>query len=138
MNRRPATHSDAVHALGALANDTRLKVHRLLVQAGENGLSAGFIAGKLGLPASSLSFHLAHLQNAGLVAQRRVGRSLIYSVDFGRMDGLLFYLRENCCRGFASGGCADSAGEGASDGIEAGHDKARRAAGAQARRKLKT
>src|SRR5258707_11679968 len=99
------SHLRAVRALDALAHDTRLKVHRLLVQAGQDGLSAGFIARKLGLPASSLSFHLMHLQTAELVTQRRAGRSLIYAVNFAVMDGLMAYLRENCCRGFADESC---------------------------------
>jgi len=107
------SHARAVRALDALAHDTRLKVHRLLVQAGEDGLSAGFIARKLGLPASSLSFHLMHLQTAELVTQRRAGRSLIYAVNFAVMDGLMAYLQENCCRGFADEGCDADAGEAA-------------------------
>ena len=103
------SHARAVRALDALAHDTRLKVHRLLVQAGQDGLSAGFIARKLGLPSSSLSFHLMHLQTAELVTQRRAGRSLIYAVDFAVMDGLMAYLQENCCRGFAAEGCEGDA-----------------------------
>jgi len=89
----------AVKALGALAHDSRLQVHRLLVRAGEDGLSAGAIASELGLPASSLSFHLMHLQAADMVQQRREGRSLIYSVNFDCMNQLMEYLRENCCQG---------------------------------------
>lgn len=89
----------AVLALGALAHDSRLQVHRLLVQAGKEGLSAGVIAEQLGIPASSLSFHLMHLQAADMVVQRRDGRSLIYSVNFECMDELMTYLRENCCKG---------------------------------------
>jgi DNA-binding transcriptional ArsR family regulator len=108
------SHARAVRALDALAHDTRLKVHRLLVQAGEDGLSAGFIARKLALPASSLSFHLTHLQTAELVTQRRAGRSLIYAVNFAVMDGLMAYLQENCCRGFADEGC-DAGACGAED-----------------------
>ena len=104
------SHARAVRALGALAHDTRLKVHRLLVQAGQDGLSAGFIARKLGLPASSLSFHLTHLQTAELVTQRRAGRSLIYAANFALMDGLMAYLQENCCRGFAEGHEASACG----------------------------
>jgi len=111
-------HARAVRALDALAHDTRLKVHRLLVQAGEDGLSAGFIARKLGLPASSLSFHLMHLQTAELVTQRRAGRSLIYAVNFAVMDGLMAYLQENCCRGFADEGCDADAGEAAERKVE--------------------
>ena len=113
MSPSRISHACAVRALDALAHDTRLKVHRLLVQAGQDGLSAGFIARKLGLPASSLSFHLAHLQTAELVTQRRAGRSLIYAVDFAIMDGLMAYLRENCCSGVAGDSC--EAGQGQDD-----------------------
>ena len=113
MSPSRISHARAVRALDALAHDTRLKVHRLLVQAGQDGLSAGFIARKLGLPASSLSFHLAHLQTAELVTQRRAGRSLIYAVDFAIMDGLMAYMRENCCSGVAGDSC--EAGQGQDD-----------------------
>ncbi len=89
----------AVLALSALAHESRLQVHRLLVKAGEDGLSAGAIAEHLGIPASSLSFHLAHMQSADMVRQRREGRSLIYSVNFECMNELMEYLRENCCQG---------------------------------------
>lgn len=89
----------AVTALGALAHETRLQVHRLLVRAGEDGLSAGSIAAALGTPPSSLSFHLAHMHAAGLVRQHRQGRSLIYSVDFECMNALMEYLQEHCCEG---------------------------------------
>jgi ArsR family transcriptional regulator len=108
MPPRRMIHSRAVRALNALAHDTRLRVHRLLVEAGADGLSAGFIARKLNLPASSLSFHLMHLQAADLVVQRRVGRSLIYAVNFDCMDGLMAYLQENCCRGVADDDGCDS------------------------------
>ena len=87
----------AIAALGALAQESRLAAFRLLVQAGPDGLPAGEIAEKLGLPASSLSFHLAQLTQAGMVVQLRAGRSLIYSVDFQSMNGLMGYLTENCC-----------------------------------------
>ena len=89
----------AVLALSALAHESRLQVHRLLVQAGEDGLSAGAIAEQLGIPASSLSFHLTHMQAAEMVNQRREGRSLIYTVNFECMDALMAYLQENCCKG---------------------------------------
>ena len=105
MTPRRITLARAVRALDALAHETRLKVHRLLVLAGDEGLSAGFIARKLGLPASSLSFHLAHLQNADLVTQRRVGTSLIYAVNFDCMDRLVTYLHENCCQGVDGEDC---------------------------------
>ena len=92
----------AIAALGALAQETRLAAFRLLVQAGPDGLPAGEIAEKLDLPASSLSFHLAQLAQAGMVVQLRAGRSLIYSIDFQSMNGLMAYLTENCCGGNAS------------------------------------
>ena len=92
----------AVLALSALAHDSRLQVHRLLVQAGEGGLSAGAIAEQLNIPASSLSFHLAHMQAAEMVMQQRDGRSLIYSVNFESMDALMEYLQENCCKGIST------------------------------------
>lgn len=98
-DRDSAQREWAVLALGALAHDSRLQVHRLLVQAGDAGLSAGAIAEQLDIPASSLSFHLMHLQAADMVVQRRDGRSLIYSVNFECIDELMAYLRENCCKG---------------------------------------
>ncbi|MCX7356849.1 MAG: metalloregulator ArsR/SmtB family transcription factor [Alphaproteobacteria bacterium] len=89
----------AIAALSALANEHRLAVFRLLVQAGPEGMPAGAIADSVGLPASSLSFHLAHLTRAGLIEQRRESRSLIYSADFAAMNGLVGFLTENCCGG---------------------------------------
>jgi ArsR family transcriptional regulator, arsenate/arsenite/antimonite-responsive transcriptional repressor len=79
----------AVAALGALAHDTRLAVYRLLVQRGPDGLSAGLIAEALALPPSSLTFHLQQLRHAGLIAQRRLSRQLIYAADFAAMNGLM-------------------------------------------------
>ncbi len=96
----------AVDALSALANDHRLAVFRLLVQAGPEGKPAGAIADALAMPASSLSFHLAHLNRAGLITQSRDGRSLIYAADFAAMTGLVGFLTENCCGGAS---CAPSA-----------------------------
>jgi ArsR family transcriptional regulator len=90
---------DAVGALGALAKEHRLALFRLLVQAGKDGMPAGALAAALGVPNSSLSFHLAHLTRAGLIEQRREGRSLIYSADYRAMDRLVGYLMENCCGG---------------------------------------
>lgn len=92
-------NDDAVEALMALANQHRLSVFRLLVQVGPPGRSAGAIAETLKLPASSLSFHLAHLTRAGLITQRRASRSLIYTADFDAMNGLVDFLTENCCGG---------------------------------------
>ena len=89
----------AVEALGALAQEHRLTLFRLLVQAGPSGMPAGAIAEALNIPGSSLSFHLAQLNRAGLIVQRREGRSLIYSADYAAMDRLVAYLMENCCGG---------------------------------------
>ena len=89
----------AVSALGALAQEHRLALFRLLVQAGEDGMAAGAIAEALGVPNSSLSFHLAQLHRAGLVRQERQHRSLIYSADYAAMNALVGYLMDNCCGG---------------------------------------
>src|SRR5216683_6035499 len=91
--------STAVAALGALAQETRLEVFRLLVQKGPDGLAAGEIGDRLGLPSPTLSFHLNQLRFAGLVTSRRVSRSIIYSANVKTMNALLAYLTENCCRG---------------------------------------
>ena len=88
---------DAIAALGALAQETRLALFRLLVTCGPAGLAAGAIGERLGVPPSSLSFHLQELVHAGLITQRRLSRNLIYSAEFGRMNDLLLYLTENCC-----------------------------------------
>ncbi|MGE0223684.1 MAG: ArsR/SmtB family transcription factor [Acetobacteraceae bacterium] len=89
----------AVEALGALAHEHRLAIYRMLVEQGPGGLPAGAIAERLSVPPSSLTFHLQHLQRAGLIAQRRAGRQLIYAADYDRMNGLVGFLTENCCRG---------------------------------------
>src|SRR5215472_6319140 len=94
----------AIAALGALAQETRLALFRLLVTAGPAGLAVGVIAERLGVQPSSLSFHLAQLVHAGLITQRRLSRHLIYSAEYDAMNALLAYLTENCCgRG---GSCA--------------------------------
>src|SRR5947199_10826444 len=87
----------AIAALGALAQETRLALFRLLVACGPDGMSAGAIAETLGVPPSSLSFHLQQLAHAGLITQRRLSRQLIYSAEYGAMNELLAYLTENCC-----------------------------------------
>jgi DNA-binding transcriptional ArsR family regulator len=89
--------SQAVQALAALAHDTRLAVYRMLVERGPDGLSAGVIAERLGIPPSSLTFHVQHLHRAGLISQRRLSRQLIYAADFAAMNGLVAFLTENCC-----------------------------------------
>lgn len=92
---------DAIAALAALAQDNRLDVFRLLVQAGPDGLAAGAVAARLALAPNTLSFHFDRLRQAGLVTVKREGRSLIYAARFEVMNGLLAYLTENCCGGDA-------------------------------------
>lgn len=88
---------DAVRALGALAQDSRLTIYRLLVQQGPSGIAAGEIGAMLGLPPATLSFHLKELSNAGLVRSLQQSRYVFYSADFEAMNDLLAYLTENCC-----------------------------------------
>jgi ArsR family transcriptional regulator, arsenate/arsenite/antimonite-responsive transcriptional repressor len=88
-----------ISALAALAHEHRLAIYRLLVQTGPEGMAAGEISEAMGIAPSSLSFHLALLNRAGLIAQRRESRSLIYSADFARMNALVGFLTENCCGG---------------------------------------
>lgn len=89
----------AVGALAALAQETRLQIFRTLVQAGPNGLAAGAIAETLGVPSPTLSFHLQQLTYAGLIAKRRVSRSLIYFINIGGMNELMGFLTQDCCGG---------------------------------------
>ena len=91
--------SDAVSALAALAQDNRLGIYRLLVQAGPDGMPAGQVAVALDLPPNTLTFHFDRLRMAGLVTVRRDGRSMIYAAQFDTMNALLGYLTENCCQG---------------------------------------
>jgi DNA-binding transcriptional ArsR family regulator len=93
--------TQAVNALAALAQETRLAVYRLLVKAGPEGLAAGKIGEELDLPPATLSFHLAQLARAGLAKGRQDGRFVFYSADFDSMNGLVGYLTENCCGGRA-------------------------------------
>ncbi len=104
--------SAIIAELGALAQETRLDIFRLLVQAGPEGLAAGEIGARLGQPSPTMSFHLSQLRFAGLVASRRESRSIIYSANFKAMSDLLIYLTDNCCGGrpelctpAASSGC---------------------------------
>jgi len=90
---------NAVAALSALAQENRLEVFRLLVQAGPEGLAAGEIAERLDVPPPTLSFHLAQLRHAGLIHQKRDGRSLIYAANYEGMNILMGFLTENCCGG---------------------------------------
>jgi DNA-binding transcriptional ArsR family regulator len=92
---------DVVAALAALAQDSRLAVYRLLVQTGPEGMAAGAVAEKLGLPPATLSFHLKELNNARLIGSRQEGRYIIYSANFEAMVNLVGFLTENCCGGDA-------------------------------------
>src|SRR5271170_5175188 len=91
--------STAIAALGALAQETRLDVFRLLVQKGPEGMPAGDLGARLGQPSPTMSFHLNQLRFAGMVTSRRESRSIIYSANFKAMNDLLGYLTENCCGG---------------------------------------
>src|SRR5262245_13763651 len=99
---------DAVAALAALAQQNRLDVYRLLVQAGPDGMAAGEVASTLGIAPNTLSFHLDRLRHAGLISVARQGRSLIYAARYETMNNLLEYFTENCCGG-KPGLCAPAA-----------------------------
>lgn len=91
--------SKVIAALGALAQETRLDIFRLLVEKGPEGLPAGEIGERLGQPSPTMSFHLSQLRFAGLVESRRESRSIIYNANYKAMNELLGYLTENCCGG---------------------------------------
>jgi DNA-binding transcriptional ArsR family regulator len=88
----------AIAALGALAQETRLGIFRALVAAGSDGMAAGDIATAVGVPAPTLSFHLAQLSQCGLITSVRHGRSIVYAADFEAMGALVGFLTDNCCR----------------------------------------
>ena len=98
--------TDAVTALAALAQENRLDIFRLLVEAGPDGMAAGHVAEKLGLAPNTLTFHFDRLRTAGLVTVRRDGRSMIYAARFEAMNGLVSFLTENCCQGSLAGSLA--------------------------------
>jgi ArsR family transcriptional regulator, arsenate/arsenite/antimonite-responsive transcriptional repressor len=106
MSEDVMTAEKIIAALAALAHEHRLGAYRLLVEAGPNGLPAGEVAERLGLPPSSLTFHLQHMLRAELITQRRQSRQLIYATNFAAMNGLVAYLTENCCGQGESVGCA--------------------------------
>lgn len=89
----------ALIAFGAMSQETRLKVVRLLVKAGPDGMAAGNIAEAVGVSASNVSFHLKELERGGLVAARRDSRSIVYSAEFDALSGLIRFLMEDCCAG---------------------------------------
>jgi ArsR family transcriptional regulator, arsenate/arsenite/antimonite-responsive transcriptional repressor len=91
--------SSAIEALGSLAQESRLRVFRLLVNTGAEGIAAGEIAERLDVPQATLSFHLNHLRNAGLIESRREGRSIIYALKVDGIRDLMSFLTEECCQG---------------------------------------
>jgi DNA-binding transcriptional ArsR family regulator len=91
--------NEAVKAMAALAQASRLEIFRALVVAGSEGMTPSALSETLGVAANTLSFHLKELSHAGLVAQERAGRNLIYRAQFDRMNALISYLTENCCQG---------------------------------------
>jgi len=95
----PMKSESAVKALAALAQQSRLGIFRLLVQAGIEGLPAGRIGEELGLPPPTLSFHLKELVHAGLITSRQEGRYVIYQAQFEQMNALVRFLTEHCCEG---------------------------------------
>src|SRR5437867_8624870 len=97
-----------VDALGALAQESRLAVFRLLVRRGPAGLPAGEISERVGVPPTTLSFHLAQLSHAGLVSSRREGRSILYAASYLGMQGLMGFLLENCCQDGAGCGAREA------------------------------
>ena len=104
--------TDAVAALSALAQDNRLDVFRLLVQAGREGMAAGAVAEALGLAPNTLTFHFDRLRIADLVMVRREGRSMIYAARYETMNALLNFLTENCCKGAPCAPNGQRAGQG--------------------------
>lgn len=96
----------AVASLAALAQGMRLRIFRALVGAGPQGMTPGALAATLGVPGSTLSFHLKELMHAGLVSQEREGRNLIYRPSIARMNELIGYLTDHCCQGADTPGCA--------------------------------
>lgn len=104
--------NQAVSALAALAHPVRLQVFRALVAAGQDGLTPGVLQQQLGIPATTLSFHLKELANARLTASERASRNLVYRAEYEQMNALLGYLTENCCQGTE---CAVETESGATD-----------------------
>lgn len=96
--------AQALDSFGALSQETRLRMVRVLVTAGPAGLSAGAVGEAAGASSSGASFHLAHLERAGLVSSRREARSIIYSANYDALAGLVEFLMRNCCQGPSASG----------------------------------
>ena len=99
--------TEALERLSALAHETRLAIFRQLVRRGADGLAAGEIASRLDVPKPTLSFHLAHLEGAGLIGSRREGRSIVYAADYTAIADLVGFLYESCC---VEGSCVPAEG----------------------------
>jgi len=95
MNRKLAAQ-----CLSQLGNPTRLDIYRLLVRAGPDGMNIGDIQIRLGVPASTLAFHLGGLVGVGLVSQEKIGREVICRAKYRQLDSVMEFLREECCKGF--------------------------------------
>ena len=104
------TLDETADALNALGNPTRLSIYRLLVRAGEGGLSVGAIQGALDVPGSTLTHHLKHLMSVGLIHQERQGTTLLCRADYGRMNAVLGFLTAECCVGVRSDAITESTG----------------------------
>ncbi len=89
--------NNAIIAFTALAQETRLRVFKILLEYGSKGAAAGIISDRIGIPHNTLSFHLAHLSHAGLISSQKQGRSIIYSANCSTIAELIAYLQENCC-----------------------------------------
>lgn len=89
--------NSAINAFASLAQETRLQVFRLLIEYGRSGAPAGKLSERLGVPQNTLSFHLSHLSHAGLVSSKRDGKQVFYSANCDTIEGLILYLKENCC-----------------------------------------
>ena len=120
----------AIDALAALAQETRLAIFRLLVREGPEGLAAGAIAERLDIPAPTMSFHLAQLSRAALVTPNREGRSIRYAANYRGMNALLTYITEDCCQGHPEicgpAGCAPATGSNTLERKEGPHETAAR------------
>lgn len=114
----------AVTALAALAQETRLDVYRLLVQAGPSGMAVSELGEAVGVAPATLSFHLKALAHAGLIAPRQLGRYIFYSADYAQMNALLGFLAENCCVADGAACCVPSVNSGTA-AVPKGRAKAR-------------
>ncbi|MGD9727128.1 MAG: ArsR/SmtB family transcription factor [Candidatus Melainabacteria bacterium] len=99
---------EVIEALGALAHETRLEIFRLLVRRGPEGFAVSQIAEHIKIPPATMSFHLSHLQRAGLISSKRDSRSIIYSANYALMQNLMGFLTENCCQDSSVDCCPES------------------------------